>query len=272
MNIHFTDKNLFENLKNATLAKVRIGSHLYGTNNENSDIDYLYIYATSQNELNSFIWTNHQLQYKEDGIDHNFVSLHSFIRNIINGDSTINFKIVHSDELKGTCLEFLHTVRNSFNTYTMIRSYLGFARRDLKHIGKCNTTAEKLKKLEHIVRCSTFASHLMSVNDFPNKSIDFKFICDLLKVFIKEYSTETDLNSRISFWSKSIDNDRIKLTAKHDNKTLGLAKLMNVEDGRLLNAMLLSIVGTDIFTEKQNILNNFDMSLFINAFENWVEY
>lgn len=231
----------------------------------------MYIYATSQNELNSFVWTNHQLQYKEDGVDHNFVSLHSFIRNIINGDSTINFEIVHSDELKGTCLEFLHTVRNSFNTYTMIRSYLGFARRDLKHIGKCNTTAEKLKKLEHIVRCSLFASHLINVNEFKNKTIDFKYICNILKTIIKDYN-EIDLNARINFWSKSIDADRIILTAKHDNKTLGLAKLMNVEEGRLLNAMLLTIVGTDLFKEKQNILNNFDMSLFINAFENWVEY
>ncbi len=33
MNIHFTDKELFEKLKSATLAKVRVGSHLYGTNN-----------------------------------------------------------------------------------------------------------------------------------------------------------------------------------------------------------------------------------------------
>lgn len=34
MNIHFKDKELFENLKLATIAKVKIGSHLYGTQNE----------------------------------------------------------------------------------------------------------------------------------------------------------------------------------------------------------------------------------------------
>ena len=81
MNIHFKNKELFEKLKSATIAKVIVGSHMYGTNTESSDIDYLYIYATSENELNSFIKVHHQLQYKEDGIDHNFVSLHNFLNN-----------------------------------------------------------------------------------------------------------------------------------------------------------------------------------------------
>src|ERR1700749_424554 len=102
MNIHFKDKELFENLKHATLAKVRIGSHLYGTNDSESDEDFLHIYATSEKELQSFIWTNHQLQYKTDGNDHNFISLHAFIRNCVNGDSTINFEVIHSTELIGT--------------------------------------------------------------------------------------------------------------------------------------------------------------------------
>lgn len=31
MNIHFTDIELFEKLKSATLAKVVVGSHMYGT-------------------------------------------------------------------------------------------------------------------------------------------------------------------------------------------------------------------------------------------------
>lgn len=32
MNIHFTDKELFEKLKLATIVKVKVGSHMYGTN------------------------------------------------------------------------------------------------------------------------------------------------------------------------------------------------------------------------------------------------
>lgn len=48
MNIHFTDKELLNKLKSATIAKVVIGSNMYGTNTEKSDVDYLYIYATSK--------------------------------------------------------------------------------------------------------------------------------------------------------------------------------------------------------------------------------
>ena len=33
MNIHFTDIELFEKLKKTTLTKVKVGSHMYGTNN-----------------------------------------------------------------------------------------------------------------------------------------------------------------------------------------------------------------------------------------------
>ena len=36
MNIHFDDKDLFDKLKRATIAKVLVGSHMYGTNNEKS--------------------------------------------------------------------------------------------------------------------------------------------------------------------------------------------------------------------------------------------
>jgi len=66
MNIHFNDKELFEKLKSATIAKIVVGSNMYGTQNSSSDIDYLYIYATSENELNSFVKVHHQLQYYYD--------------------------------------------------------------------------------------------------------------------------------------------------------------------------------------------------------------
>ena len=69
MNIHFANKELFEKLKSATIVKCLVGSRIYGNHTNGSDYDYLHIYATSENELNSFIKVHHQLQYKEDGID-----------------------------------------------------------------------------------------------------------------------------------------------------------------------------------------------------------
>ena len=65
MNIHFEDKILFEKLKSATIVRCLVGSRCYGTHTLDSDHDYLYIYATSENELNSFITTHHQFIKKK---------------------------------------------------------------------------------------------------------------------------------------------------------------------------------------------------------------
>lgn len=269
MNIHFKDKDLFENLKNATLAKVRVGSHLYGTNNENSDEDFLYIYATSEAELRSFIWTNHQLQYKEEGIDHNFVSLHSFIRNIINGDSTINFEVVNSTELENTCLDFLHDIKSIFNTYTIARSYNGFARRDCKHWSKAKTDQEKLKRFGHIVRGYCYADLLIeNCFDFNKANNSFKDILDVMHIKNNVAVTLDD----IKHYSMLLDDQRKELNKRFENKTLNLAKMMDVSSGKKLEFTLKLLQFSDEFKIKQEFLKNFDMSIFINAFENWVEY
>lgn len=264
MNIHFKDKELFENLKNATLAKVRVGSHLYGTNNENSDEDFLYIYATSKNELKSFVWTNHQLQYKEEGIDHNFVSIHTFIRNCINGDSTINFEVIHSEELLKTPLMFLHSLRSVFNTYTIARSYNGFGRRDCKHWHKAKTDYEKRKRFGHIVRGYVYADRLMN-NDF-----NFNRANDLFKKYLSEINIVT--LDHVKTYSEFLDIQRKVLNSKLESKTLGLAKIMDVKNGMNIDALFNLLQDTTDFKNKQSHLDTFDMSLFIHAFENWVEY
>lgn len=264
MNIHFKDKDLFENLKNATLAKVRVGSHLYGTNNENSDEDFLYIYATSENELKSFVWTNHQLQYKEEGVDHNFVSVHTFIRNCINGDSTINFEVIHSDELCGTVLDFLHNVRFAFNTYTIVRSYNGFARRDCKHWTKANTEYEKRKRFGHIIRGYIYAQFIM------HKQFNFNHAN---KLFINQLNDFREITlDNIKKYSELLDIQRKELNLKLDNGTLGLAKMIDVTNGYNVDNLFRLLQDSTFYKTKQAHLKDFDMSIFINAFENWVSY
>ncbi len=230
---------------------------------QNSDEDFLYIYATSQNELNSFIQTNHQLQYKEDGIDHNFVSIHTFIRNIINGDSTINFEVVHSEELKNTWLFFLHELKKSFNTYTIARSYLGIARRDCKHWHKAETDYDKRKKLMHIVRGYLYALNLIS-NEFNFNDINL----DIQTM----YNTIEVSKNNVEYYSKQIDALRTLLNTKLNNNTLGLAKIMAVKDGGNLNFAFNLFLQHKEFKTKQLILKDFHMSIFINALENWVSY
>lgn len=268
MNIHFTDKELFVKLQKATIAKVRVGSHIYGNANMNSDIDFLYIYATSENELKSFVWTNHQLQYKEDGIDHNFVSVHTFIRNIINGDSTINFEVIHSDELSGTWLGFLHELRDSFNTYTIIRSYNGFAKRDCKHFHKANTDAEKYKRFGHIVRGYTYAELLLN-NDFNFEKANNIFI-EIINT-LKSKNKVIDMTD-IDQYKEMLDIQRKKLNSILESKNTTLPKMMDVHDAKNLDFSLRLLQDTEDFKTKQYYLKDFDMLLFINAFENWVSY
>jgi len=262
MNIHFTDKKLFDKLKKATIAKVIVGSHMYGTNNENSDIDYLHIYATSENELMSFIQTNHQLQYKEEGIDYNFVSLNSFLKNIFNGDSSINFEVIQSDSLIGTDLEWLCSHKDTFITYNMIRSYLGLCRRDIKYYNKCDTDYDKVKKLRHIIRGYIYAKKMISHN------FNFKECNDTLLNIKLDISTNIQLRE----YEKKISDLRNELTEKFNNKTLGYAQNINVEAGIKLNTNLCNFMKTNEFKVKQYILKDFDMEMFINSYENWVNY
>lgn len=268
MNIHFTDKNLFERLKQATIAKVIVGSRLYGTHNDDitkgpvSDVDYLYIYATSKNELNSFINTHHQLQYKENDIDHNFVSLHNFIKNIVSGDSTINFEVVQSDVLKSTDLEWLMKHKQSFITYTIIRSYLGLCRRDIKHFNRANTDYLKSKRLGHIIRGYIYAYNML------NNSFNF----DKENLKLKETEINISNNFQLREYDIKITQLRDILSKKLNNNTLGLAQHMNVDDAKLLINDLLNFCESKTYLEKQSILNDFDLDMFINSFENWVEY
>lgn len=262
MNIHFKDEKLFEQLKLATIVKVKVGSHLYGTANMygTSDEDYLYIYVTSENELKSFIWTNHQLQYKEDGIDHNFVSVHSFIRNCLNGDSTINFEVIQSDELIGTELEFLTHNKKAFHTYTIIRSYCGFVKRDFKHWFKTKTREEERKKLGHIARGFIYAYELIK-NRF-----DFNSCNEELKNLINKF--DSDFYNSAKCYAETAE----KLRKELNNNTLGLAKIIRTDDAKIINDQLLELVNSDYFKDKQSYIEDFDMNYFINAFENWVEY
>jgi len=267
MNIHFSDKKLFESLKKATIEKVVVGSTMYGSNTEKSDIDYLYIYATSELELNSFIQVQHQLQYNEDGVDHVFVSLHTFIRNIISGDSTINFEVLHSEVLIGGVLKFLNDSKNNFITYTIIRSYLGIARRDIKYYHKADTDYLKKKRLGHIIRGYLYANSMFN-NTFDFKSLNVEFVNIFKNIDISN-------NKELKLYENKISVTRLLLTERFNNNELGLPQYIDVDECISINKSINELIKSDYFKEKQSLLidsGDFLISLFINSFENWVDY
>jgi hypothetical protein len=159
MNIHFTDETLFFQLMDSALAKIEVGSKMYKIENEKSDTDILVIYAESKENENSFVWSHHQLQYKKDNVDYVFTTLTQFVQNLLKGDQTILFEAVNSCILENTDLKWLYKLSYNYDlfvNYSMIRSYFGFAKRDLKQLRKYDSSNYYSdafrKKLSHIYR------------------------------------------------------------------------------------------------------------------------
>lgn len=164
MNIHIKNKALFDELIKSTYFKVEVGSKLYGLKTDKSDTDILCIYRESnKNSLLSSI--HHQLQYKdtENNVDYIFTTLPNFVRNIMIGDSTINYEVLFTDELRDSELKFLWDCRYWFRTYNLTKAYLGFAKRDLKQT--FNSAFDRNKKLSHAIRGILAANLLLTNNE-----------------------------------------------------------------------------------------------------------
>lgn len=175
MNIHFTDIELKKRIDEKSIACLIMGSNLYGTNNENSDIDYLSIYVNFKNQLYSFLESNHQMQYKSDSTDFVYVDLVTFVKNLLNGDSTINLELLHSNDILNTDLKFLADNKEEFYNYNICKSYLGMSKRDLKDLWKKATKYEKIKKLVHSYRGMLYFDNIISKSfNFETKKLNDK--------------------------------------------------------------------------------------------------
>ena len=271
MNIHFKDKNYFEILKSAALLKIEVGSSMYSLNDEYSDVDYLYILPNSEFDEYSLINSHHQLQFKEDNIDHNFTNIRNFLNNSLKGESSINFECINSDKLKGTCLEFLYNNKSCFNNYNIIRGYLGFARRDFKFYFRESTERDRKKKLIHIWRGYFFAKSLLN-NDFSliNK--------ELLEKASEIRSIKFDMNR-----TKELDNSArsamLLISGLRDElnnllNSKSITKIMNVSNQTSLNCCLKDLYNSDEYKYKKSLIIETDdiKAEIFNVNENWVSY
>jgi predicted nucleotidyltransferase len=251
MNIPIKDFDFYKQLKKATLVRIEFGSHLYGTKNENSDTDYLYIYRTSESELRSFLQSHHAFQFKELGFDHNFISLHAFIRNLLNGDSTVHFEVLHSDDLKNCAeLKFLYDMRYDLVNYALVKSYLGLARRDLRLRHKQKTEYDAMKAILHAYRGFFYAESLVA-RTFTLKNDNY------LKVY---KSKVFDIDSLFS----DIENLRNALNLNND-----FTRYITLENAKRLDSHIHSLMQSALWTA---LSWDMDLSLLYNAFENGVEY
>lgn len=265
MNIHFKDKELFKSLLDSTIVRIKVGSYLYGTNDENSDIDYLCIHIPTEYEKNNFFFLHHQLQYKEDGIDYIFTSLNSFIHNMINGDSTINFEALQSNLFENTPIEFLNKYQNDFINFSITRSYLGMARRDIDKYYKRKDDRDRVKGLLHIMRGYLTAKSIIE------KSYNFKYINDILKNHKGIYSTMTEIE--MNKLVKSFSKDVSKLREINNNiiPNVDIPKYMNTDTMLRLTNDVQNFLKNKIVNLKSNE-EDILKKLYIDAFENGVTY
>lgn len=209
------EEHLF--LQSQLIQAIKVGSHLYGTNNESSDTDYLCIYKTSEVEIQSGLPNFHQFQYKdiENNTDWNYCSELQFWKNLQSGDATINADIVLFSNLYANQLEICRT-------YRILKAYLGFAKRDLRDVKK-----NLRKKLIHAARGLYCAETLLN-NELPNtKEIHAIFAkeLNLAELITKENDLRTRLNAlydgnQISnyyveqcghpLWQKLLDSNNVK--------------------------------------------------------------
>ena len=246
MNIHFKEKTTLSILEKSTLVKIKIGAHLYGFNDEQSDTDYRCITVPTLDEQNSFSFTHHQFQYKDEAkhIDYVFVNIFNFIRNAINGDSTINFEVLHVKELLGTPLGFLYELKSHFRNYAIIRSYLGLAKRDLNSISKATGNREKNKRLLHAYRGYYFAKNAFE-QKFSNRLPDNLHNELLLLKSITDYKVRHDkvdwLKGKIKDYRRFIGNEL------ENNQ---ITRFMDIEGQAILDDKLKELIESKIYKSK----------------------
>lgn len=263
MNIHI-NKSQFEELKKGTLLTIKMGSSMYGCEIDTSDVDYIHIFAHNSHWENSFIWTHHNFQYKEDKVDHIFVSLKDFVRNLIKGDSTINYECLFSKEMeKSKELSFLFDFRNYFNNYSLVRAYLGLVKRDLKIFSQGYDS----KKLYHSVRGLASAQMALNNNYSNNLSKNPELFKKIMNIRKNVYS-KLKMIEIMKQTSSECAELRDKVTKDFQDKKMN--RLMNVDKMKELDEIIIRVCDSNWYKSKMN--HNFRADEVYDIIENDISY
>ncbi|MCU0390891.1 MAG: nucleotidyltransferase domain-containing protein [Thermoflexibacter sp.] len=275
MNIHITDQDLFENLQAAALCRLEIGSKLYGLAHAESDTDYLYILPRTIDEGESFLSSHHQIQYKDTdkAIDHNFTNLYAFITNCLSGDNTINFECLHSPQLHASPLHFLGELAPYFRNYHVIRAYLGFCDRDIRHYNRHKSLKDKASAIIHIQRGYLFAQAI-----FEDK---FELLLPELITYAKTVRQAYEMKDYqvYELMLPTIQQEVKNFRQNKVNKALEskqLAKNMLPHYQALLDEKLQVFVKSDFYRTRQAKISAINaqklLHIYYHAYEYWVDY
>lgn len=268
MNVQITDERLIDNLQHSTFELFEFGSSLYGLDSENSDVDQVAIYARPNFHQQSFMWEHHTLQVASEEKDTVYSTLQEFVRNLLTGDSLYNFEIIHSEAARNSRLHFLYDNASDFYNFTIIRAYLGFARRDLKHSLKDG------KRFSHAIRCYHAAEMIFNENRYCN---DYREVYPEVYELMHSLKFDTYNGGRkeraelLDLYKHKVEVLREKLRLAFDNGDhhFQLSRYMDTEKLKNLDRWVVRICRSMWYGDYER---NFTIEKLYDVMENGIDY
>lgn len=207
------------------LCKVVHGSHLYGTNTKDSDLDYKGVYLPSledyflqkvKNTIDKGT-SNSNIKNTKDDVDYNIFSINKFIEMCLRGD-IVAIDMLHATNenilLSTDVWQDLQSKRHMFYTKNLY-SYIGYLKKQVQKysvkgskLGDCNILIDYLKSFKPDDLLSNYLNNLPKL-----KSIDIQLTNDYLLLLEKKFPLNTKLSFVIDALVKFVDKygDRTKM-------------------------------------------------------------
>ena len=261
------NKSLRDQLQANVIARAFMGSHAYGLNGPRSDLDVLYLYYDA-NYGDTMCWERNGWQYKtEDGVDENYQEIRHYIQNLVVGESPADYEALRTgftDVRSAELIELFDYISTRCVTYTLMKSYLGYIKKDFSRFSSCPTahydSRDLRKSVSHMVRGESILRHLLGDGNyqFTSNPIDHGVawtICnkilhgvshayELSPIQIDDDQDDwTFLNTPTEIMVYSVDELRSFATSAHDY-SVGIRDTLNtsLNDGKVNRRMPVDVL------------------------------
>jgi len=265
MNIHINDEKIINVLNDSIIDRFEFGSKIYALDTNESDIDDIAVVMQNDFFANTYLWQHHTLQNATEERDTIFTTLQLLVRNLMTGDSTAYFETLHTNQCNGTVLEFLSHRRTWFYNFTTIRSFLGYARRDIKH-SKGNG-----KRFAHAVRCYYAAKMIFEDNFYTN---DYRIYDNTVYDYLRALKlgnhnfTKFEMSQEIQYYKEAIDELRKRVSESFNSNQRDRCRYMEPKKLHEIDEYVIE-------TNKKlwyDVEEDFCIEQLYDALENGIEY